>query len=318
MDWKQWLGGLLFLPLIFALRGALGYGSSYCLAWSGQRITNDVKTDAFRKISAQSLDFFQKTTTAGAESAASRWTASRLNNFLRMGLNDLVKEPSTIVSCLAAMLIINWKFTLLALFYVPFCILPARTVSKKIKELGRKDFETGVGQGSVTLESFQNVRITKAYALEEVHAAQYRKNADRSTYYNMKSIQSREMLNPIVQTLSALAISLVLLYAMWSNCDSTTLFMVHRRALPVRRVGQEAQCHRHVLHAAQPRAGPPDEPLRASAEREGSAGCEADGGLHARHPALQSRLQLWRCAGAAGDQYLACSRAAAGPGRRKR
>src|ERR1700747_2428351 len=32
MDWKQWVGGLFFLPAIFLLRGVLGYFSSYCLA----------------------------------------------------------------------------------------------------------------------------------------------------------------------------------------------------------------------------------------------------------------------------------------------
>jgi len=39
----------------------------------------------------------------------------------------------------------------------------------------------------------------------------------------MKGIHSREMLNPAVQTLAALSISLVLLCAMWTNCDTKTL-----------------------------------------------------------------------------------------------
>ena len=222
MDWKQWVGGLFFLPLIFLLRGVLGYFSSYCLAWSGQRITNDVKTDAFRKISQQSLDYFQKTPTAEIMMRVEGDSVS-INNFLRMGLNDLVKEPTTIACCLFWMLILNWKFTLIALIYTPFCIIPTRMVARKIKELGRRDFATGVQQGSVAIESFHNIRITKAYALEEVHTAQFRKNADRSAYYNIKSIQSREMLNPAVQIMAAFSISLVLLYAMWTNCDSVTL-----------------------------------------------------------------------------------------------
>jgi subfamily B ATP-binding cassette protein MsbA len=222
LDWKQCLGGLLLLPLCVMLRGAIGYGSSYCLAWSGQRITNDVKTDAFRKISAQSLDYFQKTTTAELITRI-EMDGVALNNFLRMGLNDLVKEPSTMLFQLVLMLCFSWKFTIIALFYVPLCIIPVQRVSRKIKELNRRDFKTGVGQGSVTLESFQNIRITKAYALEDVHAAQFRKNAERSAYYNLKQVQSREMLNPIVQTLSTLAITIVLLYALWTNTNAASL-----------------------------------------------------------------------------------------------
>jgi subfamily B ATP-binding cassette protein MsbA len=222
MDWKQLLGGFIFLPLIILLRGALGYGSSYCLAWSGQRITNDVKTDAFRKISAQSLDYFMKTPT-GEIITRIETDSIALNNFLRMGLNDLVKEPTTIVWVLAFMLWINWKFTLISLVFTPLCIIPTRIVAKKIKDLGRKDFAANVGQASVTLESFQNVRITKAYALEEVHTAQFRKNAERSARFIIKTIQSREMLNPAVQTISALGISAVLMYAFWTGCNFETI-----------------------------------------------------------------------------------------------
>ncbi len=222
MDWKQILGGLLLLPLCVALRGLMGYGSSYLLAWAGQRITNDVKTDAFRKISSQSLDYFQKTPTAELIKRIEA-DGTSLNNFLRMGMSDLVKEPSTMLFQLVVMLLLNWKFTILALFYVPLCIIPVQRVSKRIKELNRRDFTTNVGQGSITLESFQNIRITKAYALEEVHTAIFRKNAERSAYFNLKQIQSREMLNPIVQILSTFAITLVLLYTMWSNTNTATL-----------------------------------------------------------------------------------------------
>jgi len=222
LDWKQCLGGFLFIPLTVILRGALGYGSSYLMAWSGQRITIDVKNDAFRKISSLSLDFFQKTTTAELI-ARIETDGVALNNFLKMGLSDLVKEPSTIFFTLGIMFLINWKFTLISLAFAPLCVIPTRMVAKKVKELGRRDFAANVGQASVTMESFQNVRITKAYSLEDVHAQAFLKSGQRSAYFTMKSTQSREMLNPIVQTLSAMGISAVLLYAVWIHCDFDTI-----------------------------------------------------------------------------------------------
>jgi subfamily B ATP-binding cassette protein MsbA len=227
LDWKRILGGLLFIPLTVVLRGLLGYGSSYLLTWSGLRITNDVKTDAFRKISSLSLDYFQRTTTNELISRIET-DGANINTFLKLGLSDLVKEPATIISLLAAMLLFDWKFTLISLAFLPICIVPTRLVTRKIKELSRQDFTTNVNQGSMTLESFQNVRITKAYALEGVHAENFRKTGLRSAYYNIKSTQSREMLNPVVQALFALGVSAVLLYAVWTKCPFSVLgaFMV--------------------------------------------------------------------------------------------
>ena len=227
LDWKQCLGGFFLIPLCVLLRGVLGYTSSYCLAWSGQRITNAVKRDAFIKVSSLSLDFFQKSTT-NELLARIETDGANINNFLKLGLSDLIKEPVTIISVLGAMLLIDWKFTLIALVFVPICVIPTQRIAKKVKELSRRDFSTNVRQANVTMESFQNVRITKAYSLEHVHAEAFYKTGQRSAYYNMKTIQSREMLGPIVQTLNAMGISAVLLYAFWTDCtfDKMASFIV--------------------------------------------------------------------------------------------
>jgi ABC-type multidrug transport system fused ATPase/permease subunit len=219
LDWKQCVGCILFLPLLAALRGFLGYGSSYLLAWSGQRITNDVKLDAFRKVSSLSLDFFHKITTGELINRVEN-DAVGLNNFLKLGMSDLVKEPVTIVSILGMMLLLDWKFTVVSLIFLPLCLIPTRRISQRLKMLGRQDFNASVGQSNIAMESFQNVRITKAYGLETAHAEVFRNAAKRSAYYNIKSLQSREMLNPIVQTLSALGIGAVLLYAIWMGTSA--------------------------------------------------------------------------------------------------
>ncbi len=222
LDWKQCLGCILFIPLTVILRGFLGYGNSYLMAWSGQRITNAVKNDAFRKISSLSLDFFQKNTT-GELIGRIETDGTALNNFLKLGLSDLVKEPSTIFFLLVSLLLIDWKFTLISLAFTPLCIIPSRIVARKIRDLSRRDFAANVGQSNVTMESFQNVRITKAYGLEEAHAQAFLKQGERSAYFTVKSIQSKEMLNPIVQTLNALGISVLLLYAFWIHSSFGTL-----------------------------------------------------------------------------------------------
>jgi ABC-type multidrug transport system fused ATPase/permease subunit len=216
LDWQRCLGGLLLIPITCVLRGVLGYGSSYLMAWSGQRITNAVKNDAFRKVSSLSLDFFHKHTTSELIGRIESDGAA-INNFLKLGLSDLVKEPSTIFFMLVWMFIIDWKFTLISLAFAPLCIIPTRLVARKIKDLARRDFAANVGQASVTLESFQNVRITKAYSLEEFHAQAFWKQGERTAYYTVKGIQSKEMLNPIVQTLNAMGISVLLLYAFWTK-----------------------------------------------------------------------------------------------------
>jgi len=47
---------------LVALPRLSGYLSSYCLAWVGERVVNDLRGDVLEKLSSLSLDFFNRST----------------------------------------------------------------------------------------------------------------------------------------------------------------------------------------------------------------------------------------------------------------
>jgi subfamily B ATP-binding cassette protein MsbA len=214
IDWKQFLGGFLIFPLIAGIRGLANYATVYCMAWAGQRISNDIRVDVFRKISSFSLDFYHRHTTAELMSRVLD-DPGAVNTCLKMGLSDMIKEPSTIVVLFTTLLYIDWKLTLLALIFIPLCVIPTRTVSRRIKAQGREDNIAGIQQSSTAVEAFQNVRVTKAYNLVEAQAQLFRKWGNRAGHYVMKATQSRAMLNPVIETLNAFGMGAVILYAIW-------------------------------------------------------------------------------------------------------
>ena len=222
LDWKQLLGGLLIFPLLSTFRGLMNYLTNYLMAWSGQRISNDIKEDVFRKINSLSLSFFHRHNTAELMSRINDDTAA-LNTCLRIGLSDLIKEPSTIVCLFVGLLLIDWKLTVIALAFAPLCLIPTRIVTKKIKEQGRQDNSASVMQGAIAMESFQNVRVTKAYELADEHARLFRISGNMVSRAVMKTVQARAMLNPIIETLNSIGIGAVLIYAIWAGVSIKVL-----------------------------------------------------------------------------------------------
>jgi subfamily B ATP-binding cassette protein MsbA len=222
LDWKQLLGGFLLFPLVAALRGALGYGSSYCLAWAGQRITNDVKVDAFNKINTLSLDYFHQTTSSGLL-ARTTGDAASLNSFLKLGLSDLIKEPTTILVLFSTMLLIDWRLTVISMIFLPICIIPTRKISQKLKAQGKFDLSALVKQNDIALESFQNTRITKAYGLEAAHTQAFRKAGMVETSFAMRVMKNRELLNPLVETVSMFGVGAVIIYVIWAHLSVDAL-----------------------------------------------------------------------------------------------
>ena len=43
LDWKMFLGGLLFLPLLVTVRSVTDYLSNYCMGWVSERVVNDLR-----------------------------------------------------------------------------------------------------------------------------------------------------------------------------------------------------------------------------------------------------------------------------------
>jgi ATP-binding cassette, subfamily B, bacterial MsbA len=214
LDWRQILGGLLLFPLIAGFRGVMNYATTYCMAWAGQRISNDIREDVFRKISSFSLEFFHRHTTAELMSRIGD-DPGAVNACLKLGLSDMIKEPSTIIFLFYGLLRIDWQLTLLALAFIPLCVIPTRTISRRIKSQGRQDNLAWIQQSGAAMEAFQNVRVTKAYELGDAQAGLFRKWGNRASHFMMKTTQARAMLNPIIETLNAFGLGLVVVYAIW-------------------------------------------------------------------------------------------------------
>ncbi len=209
-------------PLLALIRGMLSYGSTYLLCWSGERITSDVKVDAFRRITSQSTDYFNRTTTSELISFLESDTV-RIRSFLQLGMSDLVQAPVAVVSMFLVLVCMDWQLTLLSLVFVPIFILTTRKIGKKIRNIGTADNQMLIAQAALALESFNNIRVTKAYLLEDSQAAAFKKTGDKMVRGAMKLIQRRELLSPILETISMNGVSAVFVFVVVSGRSVDTL-----------------------------------------------------------------------------------------------
>jgi len=203
LDWRQTLGGLLFLPLFVGLRGYVGFLSNYCLAWVGERIVHDLRMDIIAKLHSLSLEYFGRTkmgdrlTNLQADTAAIQYCLTHT-------FSDLIKHPFSFVAILSALLIVNVKLTLTVFLILPLCVIPILILGKKIKRAAEATRKAGVEQASLFMEAFSEVRIVKAFGLEERHQGHFRGLSNQIVHHQMKSIQALRLINPTIETVSML------------------------------------------------------------------------------------------------------------------
>ena len=106
----QIAGAVLFLPLLMLLRSGTSYLSAYCMSWVSTRVVRDMQLRVLEKLHSLSLDYFNKSTLGDLTTHISGDTR-RIFDAMNNGFSDLIKEPITLLSILAGMIMIDAKLT---------------------------------------------------------------------------------------------------------------------------------------------------------------------------------------------------------------
>ncbi len=240
-DWKQALGLMLLLPFLMALRGYTGYFSNYFLSWVSERMVSDLRLDVLTRLSGLSVDYFSK---ARSGDLITRINSDALTLQIALGsrLSDLVKEPVTIASIVLALLLMNPALTLFVVVFLPLCALPISRLGRKARESARRVAQAATLQSGLLVEFLAGIRVVKAFGLESQQLDRFRTLSRESVGQGMRAMRAREMVNPIIEIISAFALSALILYIAFRSIQFTDLltFLGGTAILytPVRRLSQ--------------------------------------------------------------------------------
>jgi ATP-binding cassette, subfamily B, bacterial MsbA len=209
----------LAIPGVMLTRSLCSFLNGYLMAWVSAKVLTDIRTQLFEKILSHSMDFFNK--------ARAGFLMSRITNDTRMmqtGLStvssDVFKQPIAIITGVAVLLYLDWRFTIVTLFLFPVCIVPISIYGRRARRAAKSEHED-MGQMVVTMqETFAGIRVIKSFAREE-HQAKTFRNSNRLQFKNAMRIQrAMEAVGPLVETIAAIGVGLALLYVYFSQVSA--------------------------------------------------------------------------------------------------
>ncbi len=211
MDWRQYVGGFLLLPVLAFLRGSVNYISSYYSAWVASRVVMDMRLDVFAKLQTMSMDFFQKEKRAETLGRVNA-DVFALQSVMQLGLQDLIKAPFSVLMILFFLVMIDWQLTLLFVIFLPMIMIPVILISKKVKKRGVASHKLHETTQSALIEGFANMRVNKAYNLHDAHLREFRERLVGVRGLELSSIKARNMLNPIIEFITAMGVGTIILF----------------------------------------------------------------------------------------------------------
>jgi len=128
-------------------------------------------------------------------------------------LNNLIRDLLTLIGLIGSMIYLDWVLTLCVIFIYPLCIKPIVEIGKATRKISLKLQEKVSSASSFLNESFSAIRVIKTYNLENLQKEKANKKFQEIYDSNIKIIKTRAKIEPTLEIIGGLAISVVLVLA---------------------------------------------------------------------------------------------------------
>lgn len=134
-----------------------------------------------------------------------------LGGGLKTLYGKVIAEPLRALACVVVALWISWQLTLMFLVLVPIALFILTKVGRIMKRATRRLLERMSSIYKILQESFQGIRVVKAFTMEPYERRRFR-TATRDYYHKAMMVVNIDALaGPIVELLGVIAVALALL-----------------------------------------------------------------------------------------------------------
>ncbi len=209
---RELLNIIPFVILAIALvKGTSVYFQSVIMKTIGQRVATDMQLDLYKHLLNSDITLFNDQSSG---KLISKFT-NDINIIRRSLTNVLVgiaKETMTLIFLVGVMFYQSWELSLIAFIVFPTAIYPIIRLGKNMRKVSHKTQEE-LGEFTSTLDdTFQAVRMVKAYGNEKYEVKRAKDIVESIYQLYLKAVRIESAASPIMEALAGIAVAAVVWY----------------------------------------------------------------------------------------------------------
>ena len=205
---------LLFIPLlligVFVAKGIGLFIQKFLMSYCGIKVLERLRYELFAKIICLPLDFFGETRVGMLMSriiSDVNLISSSMPELIRM-----VQHILTMIGLTGLIIYRDPKLAFWACLVFPLAVYPVVYFGKKLRKIGRK-YQSKVADVSSHLqESFNGLRVIKAFATEGLEKDKFRDTVGKLVTIGIKGKIYNQLSSPIMELIGAVGAGLVIWY----------------------------------------------------------------------------------------------------------
>jgi len=215
----EWISPQYLLPLklfiLMFIRGVAAYASVYCMRWVARRVVATLRIEAFSKLMLLPVNFFDSQSTGTLVSKLT-FDVERLSTITTRTALNVLKDVITIFGLLGYMLYLDWRLTMIFAVIAPLMALYLKKSTPKLRSSARQVQDAFGEMTKVAEEAISGQRIVKVFGAQDYENERFSTVVNKNRSLELRLTRISELNSFVVEMLSAVALVLVVYYALGS------------------------------------------------------------------------------------------------------
>ena len=213
----------------------LEYARAFVTTWLGQSVMYDLRTEIFAKLQQLDLKFYDRNPIGRLMTRITN-DVETLNTLFSSGLVTVFGDIFTLLFIFSAMLLMDWRLSLVTFSVLPFAFFAAFLFRAKVRSAYR-DIRVRIARINAFLqERITGMRVVQLFNREKADAARLAELNDSHLQAHLKSITYYALFFPVIQLFTAIALALIIWYGGGRIiAEATTVGVITAFLLYVRR-----------------------------------------------------------------------------------
>ncbi|MEV8239151.1 ABC transporter ATP-binding protein [Microbacterium testaceum] len=199
---------------LFLLSAGLNVAQTWFTATVGNRVTGDLRTRLFDHLQAMELGFFTRTKTGVIQSRLQN-DVGGVSGVLTNTVTSILGNAVTVIASLVAMVLIDWRLTLIAVALMPFLIFVQRRVGQVRARIAGETQESLSELSAITQEtlSVSGILLSKSFNRQRTESARFDAENDNQVHLQVRRAMSGQGFFAVVQVIMSSVPAVIYLVA---------------------------------------------------------------------------------------------------------
>ncbi len=190
--------------------GLIGLVQRWLSSRIGEGLIHDLRTQVFDHVQRMPIGFFSRAQTGALVTRLNSDVQGAQQAFTSV-LSNVVGNVAVVATTLAAMFVLSWQLTLLALCLLPLFVIPARLVGTKLSTITRERYRLNGEMGQMMTERFNvsGALVVKLFGRPDQESATFSDRAGRVRDIGVKQTMYGMFFMTALGLIASLATALV-------------------------------------------------------------------------------------------------------------